>query len=77
MTKPIPQGPQLVGKLCGVSDSSLTKAKLYADYNHTELVVKYDAESNTYEDQDGCCWEFAYLAPNQGDEAIENMKSGV
>ena len=81
MTKPVKQGADLEGKLCGVSHDSLAHAKWNAEnLKNIQYVEVYGnapinnvIETNEYETYRG---EYRYAYP-VSDERIEQMKSGA
>ena len=82
MTKSIPQGPDLVGKLCGVSNFSLATAKRHTYSDKMSAVIRIDRVIESKQSPSGfeyygnIPFYYAYPMPD-GDEAIEQMKSGV
>ena len=77
MSENVPQGKDLKGKLCGVSDSSLFKAKQYAEQGYGVVITNYDTfnlDYDVFSDEGFTNYEFAYPV---SDKAIEQMKSGV
>jgi hypothetical protein len=67
----IPQGKDLIGTFCGVSSSSLEKAKYCAEQLvNIRIISTYDSRhTNTYGspylDNGGQCWLFAYPVSKQ------------
>ena len=60
-SNPIESEKQLVGKICGISNTSLAKAKILADtYNDLHKIKSYDEDIDTYTTVSGGCVKYAY-----------------